>query len=107
MRLNIKPLSVNEIYTGRRFKTGAYKGYSKEVLYSLKRIELPKGKLEIRYKFGFSSKTADVDNCVKGFQDLLSKKYKFNDKMVYKIIAEKVDVEKGKEFIEFEILQHE
>lgn len=101
--LNIKPLSVNEGYKGRRFKTDKYKAYEKEVLYTLKKMDIPEPPLMIHYEFGFSTVQSDVDNPVKFFQDLLQKKFGFNDSNVYRIIADKKVVKKGKEYIKFSI----
>lgn len=103
MVINIKPLSVNSAWQGKRFKTPAYKNYEKELLLKLKALEVPKGNLILFVKFGLSSKLADWDNPVKPFQDCLQKKYGFDDRRIYKAIVEKVDVKKGEEFIEFEI----
>ena len=64
---------------------------------------MPLGRLKIVLKFGFSSKLADWDNPIKPFQDILQKKYKFNDSQIYKAIVIKEIVKKGNEFIEFEI----
>ena len=103
MKINIKPLSVNDAWKGRRFKTDIYKDYEQQLLYTLPKIKVPEGKLKVKYIFGLSNKGADGDNCIKQFQDILSKKYGFNDNKIYKWIIEKKDVEKGKEFIEFNI----
>lgn len=107
-RLNIKPLSQNDAWRGRRFKSDAYKGFTKEVGYELNKIKIviPEGKLQINYKFGFSSNGSDLDNPTKSLQDLLSAKYKFNDNRVWRIIIEKEIVEKGKEFMEFSIIPY-
>lgn len=103
MKINIKPLSVNEAWKGRRFKTDKYKNYEKEVLLFLEKIDIPEGKLQITLKWGFSNSNSDWDNPIKPIQDILQAKYGFNDKRIYKGIVDKYDVEKGKEFIEFEI----
>ena len=55
-------------------------------------------------KFGFSSKLADWDNPVKPFQDILQKRYNFDDRDIFKATVEKEIVKKGNEFIEFKIL---
>lgn len=99
--LDIKPLSVNKCWQGRRFKTPEYESYEKELLYLLPKIEIPKDKLQIKIKWGFSSKANDVDNPTKPLLDILQKKYNFNDKMIYKLEIEKIEVKKGQEFIEF------
>jgi len=101
MRINIKPLSVNQVWQGKRFKTPKYKAYEKELLLKLKPMEVPEGKLLLNITFGLSSKNADWDNPIKPFQDVLQIKYGFNDRRVYKGVIEKVDVKKGEEFIEF------
>lgn len=103
MRLSIKPLSVNQVWQGKRFKTKAYKDYEKEVLLTLKPLEVSGGKLRLHLLFGLSSKNADIDNPVKPFIDCLQKRYNFNDRQIYSLIIDKVDVPKGQEFIEFSI----
>lgn len=104
MIINIKPLSVNQCWQGRRFKTPTYKKYEKELLLLLPKLTIPEGKLEIIITFGFSSKASDWDNPIKPFQDILQKRYKFNDSRVYKATVKKEIVKKGKEFIEFTII---
>jgi len=102
-KINIKPLSVNNAWQGRRFATDAYKSYTKSVLLMLPKITVPDGNLLLQVTFGLSSKNADVDNPVKCFVDCLQKKYDFNDRKIYKMIVEKIDVAKGDEFIEFSL----
>lgn len=63
MRLNIKPMSVNEAWQGKRFKTRKYKQYEKACLFVLpKKIDIPDGPLKVSLVFGFSSKLSDADN---------------------------------------------
>ena len=100
---DFKPLSVNARWQGRRFKTGEYKVYEFQTLRILPPLDIPNGKLEIKYTVGVSSKNADIDNPIKPFQDILQKKYGFNDRNIYRISIEKVDTKKGEEFIAFEI----
>ena len=103
----IKPMSVNEAWQGKRFKTDKYKSFEKELLLMLKKIEIPEGKLLLRATFGLSSKNADWDNPIKPFQDVIQKKYGFNDRRIYKGEIEKKDVKKGFEYIEFQLLPFE
>lgn len=105
-KIKIKALSVNEAYRGRRFKTEKYKAFEEEILYQLKGSEIPDGKLELFIEVGLSSKNADLDNCLKVFTDILQKKYSFNDKRIYRIIAQKVDVPKKEEYIDFDIVAY-
>ena len=103
MIINIKPLSVNQVWQGRRFKTPIYKKYENELLFMLPKMKIPEGKLELTIVFGFSSSASDWDNPIKPFQDILQKRYSFNDSRVYKATIIKEIVKKGQEFIEFNI----
>lgn len=102
MRLNIKPMSVNEAWQGKRFKTPRYKAYERDVLLILPRLKVPEGRLAVRIEFGLSSLLADIDNPVKPFVDILQKKYGFNDRQIDMMFLVKTKVDKGNEFIEFE-----
>jgi len=104
-RVNIKPLSVNEAWQGRKFKSPKYKLYEQELLFALPMTDinwdtLP---LEVSLVVGMSNMASDVDNVVKPFIDVLQKKYKFNDKYIFRLVVEKKLVVKGAEFIEFYI----
>lgn len=99
----IKPLSSNEAWQGRRFKSPKYKAFEKECLLKLKKQALPTPPFQISFTFGFSNKASDVDNPTKSILDILCKKLMFNDKMVYRLIIDKVIVPKGKEFFSYKI----
>lgn len=104
VKINIKPLSINEAFQGRRFKTEKYKKYEKELLLLLpKNFKLPPPPYYIIFEFGFSNKASDLDNPIKVMQDILQKKYKFNDKDIYKAEITKKIVKKGGEYILFNI----
>lgn len=103
MRLDIKPLSVNQAWQGKRFKTPAYKRYERDVMMLLKPMEIPEGDLAIDITYGFSNKQSDVDNPTKLLIDILQKKYGFNDSRVTRLNMQKQKVKKGEEFIHFEI----
>lgn len=62
--------------------------------------EIPEGDLAIRLEFGLS-KTADWDNPVKPFQDILQKKYGFNDSRIIRAEVIKKVVKKGDGYINF------
>jgi Holliday junction resolvase RusA-like endonuclease len=103
-KLNEKPLSVNEAWQGKRFKTAIYKSYEETIL-----LTMPKGKvdpdeiLRIEFFFGFSNKASDLDNPVKLLLDIAQKKYGFNDKNVFELNVRKCIVKKGEEFIQMGI----
>jgi len=103
MRVDIKPLSVNEAWRGRRFKTPEYRKYERDILTLLRPLQVPEGELELYLKFGFSSRGSDFDNPIKPFVDCLQKKYGFNDNKIKRAVIEVEHVKKGKEFIEFRL----
>tara|TARA_R110000851_G_scaffold32836_1_gene87792 strand:- start:283 stop:609 length:327 start_codon:yes stop_codon:yes gene_type:complete len=103
IKLDIKPLSVNQAWQGKRFKTPKYNKYINDMLMILPSFKVTDEKMELYIRFGLSSKNADIDNPLKCFIDCLQKKYGFNDKNIYKLTVEKVDTAKGKEFIEFDM----
>ena len=80
IKVDVKPLSVNKAWQGRRFKTPEYKAYEKHLLLILPRADVPQGPLKAFYEFGQSNSLADWDNPIKAFQDVLQKKYGFNDR---------------------------
>jgi len=98
IKYKIKPLSVNDAFQGRRFKNTNYKTYEKELLAKLPKIEIPKPPYKIYFEFGFSNAASDWDNPIKPLQDILQKKYKFNDKDVYEATIIKKVVKKGSEY---------
>jgi Holliday junction resolvase RusA-like endonuclease len=103
-RVNIKPLSTNSAWQGKRYKSPAYRAYVQELSLLLPRtIDVPEGRLAIHFVFGLSKEGADYDNCIKQAQDVICGKYGFNDSRIYRAVIDKVIVPKGGEFIEFEI----
>lgn len=104
-KLGIKPLSVNEAWKGRRFKTPKYNKYINDVLFILPKIKVPEGFLHLSLEFGFSSSASDFDNPVKCFVDCLQKKYGFNDKMIKRCTIDVTKTKKGSEFIKFKITE--
>lgn len=103
--INIKPLSVNSAWQGRRYKTPSYSAYEKELLFRLPPLKIPSGKLFVTYHIGYSNKMSDLGNMEKPFTDILCKKYGFDDRDIYKFVMTKQIVKKGSEFISFEIRQ--
>ena len=103
IKISIKPLSVNEAWKGQRFKTDAYKRYERAMLFLLPRIKMPEPPFEMYYEYGFSNSLSDYDNPTKMVQDILQKKYKFNDNDIYLATIRKVVVPKGKEYVKFRI----
>jgi Holliday junction resolvase RusA-like endonuclease len=103
-KCNIKPLSVNKCWQGKRFKTPQYKKYEQELLYILKPQPLPEPPYYIVFDFYMSSSLSDWDNPIKPLQDILQKKYGFNDKDVVTGIGNKHKVKKGEEGFTYQIM---
>lgn len=105
VKIQIAPISVNQCYTGRRFKTEKYKAFEKELT-----LKLPGGKiydaekLKIIYTFGISNKNMDLGNLEKCTTDILQIKYGFNDNRIYEIHSFKKIVPKNQEYIEVNII---
>lgn len=103
-QINIKPLSVNQAWKGKRYRTDKYKNWALFLKSKLKKEDINfNGKISITLEFGFSSKGSDLDNPVKPFLDILSQKFGFNDNQIYQLLLYKKIVKKGDEFIRYSI----
>lgn len=104
MRIELKPLSINEAWQGKRFKTPKYKRFQNDMLLMLPKLKIEfNGKLSVKLKYGFSSKLSDIDNPCKIVLDCLCKKYGFDDRQIFELIQEKEIVKKGNEYIDITI----
>ena len=104
VKLDIKPLSLNKAYRGRRFSTQELKDFKDTIVFKMLRpMKIPEGRLSVKYRFGVSQKNVDGDNLIKSFQDSLAEAYGFNDNLIFHWDVTKVITQKGKEFIEFSI----
>ena len=103
--VHVKPLSVNVCWQGARRKSYQYLNYETKVLSELpEEVHVPEeGELMVYIQFAHSNKAFDWDNGIKPFQDILQKKYNFNDRRVYFAIVEKTVVKKGEEYVYFRI----
>jgi Holliday junction resolvase RusA-like endonuclease len=105
-RIHEKPLSVNQAWQGKRFKTKAYKDYEKSIMLRMPKKSIDKDQmLRIEFFFGFSNPNSDLDNPVKLLLDIAQKKYGFNDRNVFELNIRKCLVKKGEEFIEMSVSQ--
>ncbi len=104
MIISIKPLSVNEAWQGKRFKTKKYTAFETEMLLKLPPLKIQfKAPLSVDITFGFSNMQSDIDNPIKPTLDILQKKYRFNDRDIYSLNVTKEVVKKGNEFIKIKI----
>jgi Holliday junction resolvase RusA-like endonuclease len=105
VKVDIKPLSVNQIWQGRRFKTGAYKVFEQEMLLRLPKKKRIDGQVAVNLTFALQKpNNCDLDNFIKPILDIITKKgYIYDDRRVYLLQAQKV---LGKENnIKIEIMQ--
>ena len=103
LHINMKPMSVNRAWQGKRFKSDEYEAYEMEMLLRLPPGKLPNPPYSVSYEFGFSNPLADFDNPCKPLGDILQKKYGFNDKEIYEAHIRKVLVKKGCEYVRVKI----
>lgn len=101
--IKIKPMSVNQVWQGKRFKRKEYEFYEQELILRLPNINVADGKLKVYLEFGMSNSNSDWDNPIKPFVDVLQKKYNFNDNKIYEAHVKKVKVDKGQEYISFSL----
>jgi hypothetical protein len=94
----IKLLSVNEAWQGKRYKTKNYQSYEKILGYTLPNEKINSlNSYYIIFIFNFANKLSDWDNPIKPLQDILQKKYGFNDRDIYIALTYKKIVPKKDE----------
>ena len=99
-----KPLSVNEAWQGKRFKTKAYLAYEEEMLLLLPARKKVSGYVEVIYRFGIPRRfdVIDVGNFEKLLSDIIVKKgYIDDDSKIVRMVLEKRKTENHE--IEIEI----
>lgn len=104
IKLQIKPLSVNAAYQGKRFRTPAHDTFKTAIKYLLPNWhDIPPPPYTMYFEFGVSSLLSDGDNLVKLAQDSIADKYNFNDRLIKRWIIDVEKVAKGEEYIKFKI----
>ena len=76
IKLNYKPVSVNDVWKGRRFKTKEYKQYENDLSILLWQFKEPRLSKSIKITYRFYQKSvlvSDADNLIKPLQDILVK----------------------------------
>jgi len=99
MIIKIKPLSVNEAWQGKKYKTKKYDDYEELLINNLLPNDYLLNYNSLNIEFGFSSRASDLDNPLKPLIDILQKKYNFNDNKIYELEVNKEIVKKGDEYI--------
>lgn len=94
IRIECSPLTVNQAWRGRRYKTSAYDKYEVEVSallpHDIKNSAF-EGLVEITYRFYLKHHaTTDYDNLLKPLQDILCKNGVLkDDRFIYRAVIEK------------------
>ena len=102
--LDVKPLSTNCLFKGRKYRTDKYDKYEAELLSKLpKNIPVGNAPYRLNIEFG-TGKLQDIDNNLKGFLDVICKHLKINDRDIYQLHVNKVLVKKTKEYVKFELV---
>jgi Holliday junction resolvase RusA-like endonuclease len=110
IRMDIKPVSVNACWQGRRFKTDDYKKYERDaslILSCVPREEFSQtGKIELNIKFYFQRVwNKDLDNFLKPLLDILTKNRLIaDDRFIAKLTVEKM--QSASDYIEIQIKEY-
>ena len=90
--LDIKPLSVNKAWRGRKYKTNDYLDYETDVYFLLPNNQNVHGVVEIWYTFYLQNhKATDISNLIKLLEDVLVKKGIIDDdRFVYSFHVKKI-----------------
>ena len=107
MIIELKPVSINEAFQGKRFKTRKCKDFENDFMLLAPKRKMIKGKIEVEYKFHLRNhKMIDYDNCIKVVQDLIVKcGYIEDDRKIYKATIYKIPSDK--DYIEIKIKNYE
>lgn len=96
LKIDIKPISVNAAFQGKRFKTKDCKEYEASLWYRLPKKPMLTGDVEIWFDFFLVNYAkTDISNLVKVTEDILvKKKYIEDDRKITKMHLAKHKAEK-------------
>jgi Holliday junction resolvase RusA-like endonuclease len=113
MNIQIKPLSTNKAWMGRKFKSDDYIDFELELSVKLKKfkdykMDLDKTELEVSYTFYLKNYAlTDVGNLEKQLTDVLvANQFIKDDRYIKRLILQKERSE-GDDFIEIQIKKYE
>ena len=108
IELPIKPLSVNEAFQGRRFKTKKAKAYDTLLTAILPRRREPGPFYAISYRFELvNCWRTDYDNLIKILQDCIVRQGIISDdRKIVRAVIEKYPAKKDEIMVEIESLDH-
>ena len=104
--LNVKAVSTNKMYTGRRYLSAEAKRFKAECVARMRlhKVTIPDKEtpMELHLRFGLS-RDMDVSNAIKVFEDAVAEATGINDIQFQGITAVKEKVRGGQEYIAFDI----
>lgn len=113
IKIEKKPLSINEAYKWRKVKTKKLTEYKDDIFLLITtnlwndyfNIDFNKKwlKLKLDIEWWLSSSWWDIDNPLKPFIDALQESLWFNDNCIYELNVKKKIVKKLEEYIKFEL----
>ena len=106
IQIPIKPLSVNEAWAGRRFKSKKYKQYEKDIDFLIRNQSEEHGEFNVIYTFFIKNYgRTDIDNLIKPLQDILVKKgYIEDDRKIVSMTVRKIKSKDEKIIVEIQKL---
>lgn len=106
----VQALSLNQAYSGKKYKSDKFNEFEQAVtayLYSIKLPRVRKGDpIYLYFEFGLPTRQ-DVSNSIKIFEDLLFKFIGSDDRYVMAIHSKKITVKKDDCYIKFDIFMTE
>jgi len=108
---NVKPISVNRAWYMNKKKSKDYMKFQEDMLDYLsghiapQRVRDNQTKLECELEFGFSSVKSDVDNCIKTTLDTLQSFFGFDDRIIFKVTAQKFKVNKTEDYLKIKLYE--
>ena len=108
--LNLKPVSTNKIWQGKRWMSKEGAQFKKDCITLLRAKQvklkpLEQGDMSIHFRFGLS-RDMDTSNCIKLVEDCIALALGVDDIRFRGMTATKERVEKGHEFIAVEITDY-
>lgn len=105
----VKPISVNKAWYMNKKKSRDYMNFQEDMIPYLQGFSCPERvrdnqvKLIAHFEFGFSSVKSDVDNCIKTSLDTMQSWFGFDDRIVFKLTAEKFHVKRGEDYLKIKL----
>ena len=107
--INLKPVSTNKIWKGKRWMSKEGAQFKKDCLLLLRakqaKLKVMEGEMSIHFRFGLS-REMDTSNCIKLVEDCVALALGVDDIKFRGMTATKEKVAKGKEFIAVEITDY-